>query len=525
MKKITVIPQTINPLTLTRFDSTAKRRVAAYARVSTDSDEQMTSYEAQIDYYTHYIQANPEWEFVKVYSDEGITGTNTKNREGFKEMINDALNGEIDFIITKSISRFARNTVDTLVAIRKLKEKRVECYFEKENIYTFDSKGELLITIMSSIAQEESRNLSQNVTWGIRKNFSDGKVMVPYKNFLGYRKGENGRPEIVPEEADVVRRIYRMYLSGKSTAQIAEALMNDGIKSPAGKDKWLRQTVQSILKNEKYKGDALLQKQFTVDFLEKKTKVNEGEVQQYYVENSHAAIIDPVEWDMVQDEFERRANLGKQFSGSHVFASRIVCGDCGGFYGQKVWHSNTKYRSYRWQCNKRFTNRKDGDPCDTPYLTDETIKASFIKAFNKLNKNNVINHCLEIIAILDNLDELNTLISEQTIEVEVVAKMVKALIEENVTTALEQDNYRIKYNQLERRYQEVQDKLNKLVNEKERKITQKIAINNFLESYKELPEILTSWSDDIFILMVDTVIVDNNGTMKFLFKSGDRVRV
>jgi site-specific DNA recombinase len=189
VRTVTVIPPSINPMTHLTDTPLYKLRVAAYARVSTDSDEQFTSYEAQIDYYTQYIQRNPEWTFVKVYTDEGISGTNTKHRAGFNEMIEDALAGKIDLIVTKSVSRFARNTVDSLVTIRKLKEKGVQVYFEKENIYTFDGKGELLLTIMSSLAQEESRSISENVTWGQRKRFADGKVNLPYKQFLGYRKG------------------------------------------------------------------------------------------------------------------------------------------------------------------------------------------------------------------------------------------------------------------------------------------------------------------------------------------------
>ncbi len=188
-RAVTVIPSTINPLTRMAVTSVAKRRVAGYARVSTDSDEQFTSYEAQIDYYTQYIKRHAEWQFVKVYTDEGISGTNMKKRDGFNQMIQDALDGKIDLIVTKSVSRFARNTVDSLVTVRKLKEKGVDVYFEKENIYTLDSKGELLITIMSSLAQEESRSISENVTWGQRKRFSDGKVSLPYKQFLGYEKG------------------------------------------------------------------------------------------------------------------------------------------------------------------------------------------------------------------------------------------------------------------------------------------------------------------------------------------------
>ncbi len=230
MPKVTMIPATINPLTHLPSVAARKRRVAGYARVSTDSDEQFTSYEAQVDYYTKFIQSKPEWEFVKVYTDEGISGTNTKRREGFKEMITDALDGKIDLIVTKSVSRFARNTVDSLVTIRKLKENGVECYFEKEGIYTFDGKGELLITIMSSLAQEESRSISENVTWGQRKRFADGKVSMPYKHFLGYDKGENGQPVVNEEEAEVVRLIYKLFLQGKTATGICKQL--DGMEIP-----------------------------------------------------------------------------------------------------------------------------------------------------------------------------------------------------------------------------------------------------------------------------------------------------
>lgn len=263
-----------NPLTRQAIVATVKRRVAGYARVSTDSDEQFTSYAAQIDYYTQYITSHADWEFVKVYTDEGISGLNTKHREGFNEMIRDALDGKIDLIVTKSVSRFARNTVDSLTTIRKLKDAGCECYFEKENIWTFDGKGELLLTIMSSLAQEESRSISENVTWGQRKRFADGKVSMPYKQFLGYEKGPDGLPKIVPEQAEIVRYIYDLFMSGKTITAIAKQLTAEGIPTPGGKEKWVGRTVESILTNEKYKGDARLQKKFTVDFLQKKMKVN-----------------------------------------------------------------------------------------------------------------------------------------------------------------------------------------------------------------------------------------------------------
>ena len=256
-RAVTVIPATINLHTHTPSMAARKRRTAGYARVSTDSDEQFTSYEAQVDYYTRYIQGNAEWEFVSVYTDEGISGTNTKRRVGFNQMIADALAGKIDLIVTKSVSRFARNTVDSLTTIRKLKEHGVEVYFEKENIWTFDSKGELLITIMSSLAQEESRSISENVTWGQRKRFADGKVSLPYKQFLGYRKGPDGFPEVVEDEAVIVRRIYSQFMAGRTPYLIAKSLTEDGIPTPSGKSIWRTTTVTSILTNEKYRGAAL----------------------------------------------------------------------------------------------------------------------------------------------------------------------------------------------------------------------------------------------------------------------------
>ena len=220
------------------FKGGKQRRVAAYARVSTASDEQLNSAEAQKDYFAKLIRQRPDWIFVGVYADEGITGTSINRREAFNRMVTDALTGNIDLIVTKSISRFARNTVDTLNTIRQLKAANVEVFFEKENIYTMDSKGELLITIMSSLAQEESRSISENVTWGQRKRFADGKVSMPYSCFLGYRKGPDGLPEIDPEQAEVVRKIYRLFMAGKTIGYIAKQLEAEGIPTPGGKTKW-----------------------------------------------------------------------------------------------------------------------------------------------------------------------------------------------------------------------------------------------------------------------------------------------
>jgi len=255
-KAVTVIPATINRFTSASINDVRKRRTAGYARVSTDHEEQQTSYEAQVDYYTTYIQSREDWEFVTVYTDEGISATTTAKRDGFNKMVADALDGKIDLIVTKSVSRFARNTVDSLSTIRKLKEHGTEVYFEKENIWTFDGKGELLITIMSSLAQEESRSISENCTWGQRKRFADGKVCVPYSRFLGYDKGEDGLV-VNEDEAVIIKRIYNMYLEGATPHRISRTLTEDGILTPGGKEKWSQKTVEAILTNEKYKGEAL----------------------------------------------------------------------------------------------------------------------------------------------------------------------------------------------------------------------------------------------------------------------------
>ena len=524
MPNVTVIPATINPLTRLPSAARNKRRVAGYARVSTDSDEQFTSYEAQIDYYTQYIKRNPEWQYVAVYTDEGISGLNATKREGFNRMISDALAGKIDLIVTKSVSRFARNTVDSLVTIRKLKEHGVECYFEKEGIYTFDGKGELLITIMSSLAQEESRSISENITWGQRKRFSDGKVSMPYKRFLGYGKGDDGQPHIVESEAAVVQLIYRLFLDGLTAAGICAYLEERGIPSPSGKEKWSKTTINSILANEKYKGDALLQKTFTVDFLQKKLKPNEGEVPQYYVEGSHPAIIDPDEWELVQLELARRKALGRAYSGKSVLSSKLICADCGAFYGSKVWHSIDKFRRVIWQCNDKF---KHEHHCCTPTLDSETIQAKFIEAYNSLmsDVSGVIADCELMRRSLSDCSELDVAIARQAEEVEVIAGLAKAAVLENATAAQSQEEYSRKYESLNQRYAEATAELDLLQAERARQQSRDKAMALFIRTLKKQPQVLTEWDDTIWTVMVEKGVVEQDGRITFVFKNGREISV
>lgn len=524
MAKVTVIPPTIHPLTHLPTSAPGRRRVAGYARVSTDSDEQATSYEAQVDYYTRYIQSKPEWEFVAVYTDEGISGLNTKKRNGFNRMVTDALAGNIDLIITKSVSRFARNTVDSLTTIRKLKEKGVECYFEKESIWTFDSKGELLITIMSSLAQEESRSISENITWGQRKRFADGKVSMPYKRFLGYEKGGDGHPSVVEEEANVVRLIYRLFLEGRTPAGICKYLEGMGIPAPGGGSRWSKTTVESILLNEKYKGDALLQKKFTIDFLQKKMKPNEGEVPQYYVEGSHPAIVEPDEWDQVQTEYARRKRLGRAYSGKSVLSAKLVCADCGGFYGSKVWHSTDAYRRVVWHCNNKF---KDGERCGTPKLSTETIQALFIRAYNQMMTNlpQIIADCELMRKSLTDFAALDAEIARQTEETKVVAELVRAAVRENASTAQSQDEYLKKYDSLRKRYEEAAAELDRLKSEKDIRQRQDKAMALFIRALKKQPIVLDKWDDAIWTVMVEKGIVHRDGQITFVFYNGTEITV
>ena len=524
MPNVTVIPATIQMHTKAPTLSQEKRKVAGYARVSTDSDEQFTSYTAQVNYYTDFIRAHADWEFVGVYTDEGVSGLGTKNRDGFNRMIEDALAGKINLIVTKSVSRFARNTVDSLTTIRKLKEHGVEVYFEKENILTFDAKGELLITLMSSLAQEESRSISENVTWGQRKRMADGKVTLPYKHFLGYRKGTDGLPEIVPEEAELVRRIYRMFMEGKSVSYIARTLTDEGVPTPAGKQKWQPAVVTSILLNEKYKGSALLQKRFTVDFLTKKMKMNEGEVPQYFVEESHPAIIDPAEWDQVQIEMRRRKQGGAAIYSSSTFSGKIICGDCGGVYGAKVWHSTDEYRRVIWQCNRKFHNERK---CQTPHLTEEEIKIAFSRAVSILidQRDQLLEDGRLLMDELADTAEIEEKLQSLSRQKTIVAGLVEKCVKENAATPQDQTAYRKKYQGLTQEYEELQRKEARCRKEWAVAEEKSIAIAKFLFEITELDLLETCFSESRWNAMVDHVVVHRDKNMVFVFNNGKEVVV
>ncbi|MGI6716802.1 MAG: recombinase family protein [Eubacteriales bacterium] len=436
LKNITVIPARARIGNTVKADDTPKLRVAAYCRVSTDSEEQATSYEAQVEHYTNYIKGNPEWELAGIYADDGITGTNTKKRDEFNRMIDDCMEGKIDMVITKSISRFARNTLDCLKYIRQLKDKNIPVFFEKENINSMDSKGEIMLTIMASLAQQESQSLSQNVKLGFQFRYQQGEVQVNHNRFLGYTKDENKRLVIVPEEAEVVKRIYREYLDGASLLQIARGLEADGILTAANKRKWRPETLKKILQNEKYIGDALLQKTYTVDFLSKKRVVNNGIVPQYYVENSHEPIIPREIFMQVQEEMVRRANLqagksGKRriYSSKYALSSIVYCGECGDIYRRVHWN-NRGYKSIVWRCVSRLEEK--GSDCTSPTINEETLQTAVVKAINEV------------------LASKNTFLS---------------ILQDNIATVLNKENDKAT-DEIDRKLDELQNELLRLANSK-----------------------------------------------------------
>ena len=367
-------------------------RVAPYCRVSTGKDEQLPSYEAQIEYYTAKIAERPEWTMVRLYADQGKSGTSTKKRKEFLKLIADCKKGKIDLIITKSVSRFCRNTLDGLDYVRRLKRLGVGVYFEKENVNTLYMDNEMILTFMMSQAQAESESLSGNISLGHRMRFRDGKIYYNYANFLGYRKGADGQPEIDPDEAAIVRRIYARYLLGHSVQQIMKDLEADGIKTVRGNEKWSYGAIRGMLQNEKYIGDALLQKTYMADLFTHQSKKNMGELPKYYVHECHPAIIDRETFQKVQEEIARRGSLRKvsskaktelgRYCGKYVLSELLVCGECGSPYRRVTWTAKGEKRIVwryinRLEHGKRICKR-------SPTLYESDIHAAVIAAMNEL---------------------------------------------------------------------------------------------------------------------------------------------
>jgi len=358
-----------------------KKRVCAYARVSTDNDKQGESLENQMDYYETLITSNTEWEFAGIFADQGITGT-TQNRPEFQRMLELCREGKIDLIITKSISRFARNTTIVLQTVRELKDIGVEIKFEKENTCTLSGDGELMLAVLSSFAEEESRSVSENVKWRYKKKFERGELVINTNCFLGYDKDEYGDLTINLDEAEIVKRIFEEYLAGNGSFKIAKILNSEGIPTVTG-SKWNDTSIRAIIKNEKYKGDAILQKTYTVNYLSKKKRKNNGEVDSFYIEDNHSPIISKETWEQVQIEMQKRAESKGIFKGTDKYQNRyllsgmLYCSKCGAVLRRRTWNSKESCKKIVWQCSNYVKNGKDA--CSGTKIDDEVISRLDIK--------------------------------------------------------------------------------------------------------------------------------------------------
>ena len=532
-RTVSVIPA--NPVyDLKEKAKVKKLRVAAYCRVSTELEEQQSSYQAQVDYYTAEIMKNPSWKFAGIYADEGISGTNTRHRAGFNKMIEDCMAGKIDMVLTKSISRFARNTLDCIQYIRKLKEKNIGVFFEKENVNTLDSAGEFLITILGSLAQEESRSLSTNTRWGVVRRFEKGQVMVNHNKFLGYTKNEAGELVIVPEEAKIVRLIFRLYLEGQSITQIKKYLEENGIKTVTGKDDWSTTTINRMLSNEKYMGDALLQKSYTVDFLTKKRVKNNGIVPQYYVEDSHEAIISKDLFHRIQEEKARRANLRKsadkrvktssgKYSSKYALSELIVCGECGKPYRRASWTAYSEKRVV-WRCFNRLEHGKKY--CKkSPTIDEEVLHSAVMEAINSLihDKDDLIATLKSNIQLVIGSRSKLVDITEVEERITELKKEMIALVEENAKRGADNMDF-------DDHYAEISAELKALQKKKKQYTEQEARQDNFAQRVEDMKKFLVTtdckikgFDNQLVRQLIEGIKVISKNKIIIQFKSGIQV--
>lgn len=509
-------------------------RVAAYCRVSTDDEEQKTSYEAQIGYYTEKINQNPEWQMAGIFADEGISGTQAKKRPEFLKMIRLCRQRKIDIILTKSLSRFARNTVDSLGYIRELRALGIAVISEKENINTLTAESEMLITIMSCFAQAESESISKNVSWGVRQSFKNGNVPMQYARLLGYRKGHDGNAEIIPEEAEVVKEIYRCYLDGRMSMNlIADRLNEKGLTTKGGSSPYRKTVVQRILTNEKYTGDALLQKTYVTDCITKKTRKNNGELPMYLVKNHHEPIISRSDFNRVQEEMARRSakrtiadKLTKtgqgKYSAKYALSELLICGECGEHYRRVTWTAKG-FKEIKWRCVSRIQYGKK--KChSSPTVDEQALHRAIVSAVNEFCtvKDDVAKTLHEsIIEVLDPNQNGSVQAAQQRIDE--LARNMDELIKlatvpdtaENAMSDIAKFSEEMKmlreFIETEKAKQtEVQHGSNELSN-----VLQRLEKENFT---------LTEYDDIVTRQLIEQITVDIKNTITVRFKGGFEMR-
>ena len=510
-----------------------QKRVVAYCRVSTKQEEQLNSYETQRAAYIEMISKNPDWRLVKIFADKGITGTSVKNRDEFNKMIRFCKQGKVDMIITKSISRFARNTEDCLHYTRMLNRYGVDVYFEEQKLHSTQPGADFYIGIYGSIAQSESENISANVRWGKEQSAKQGKVAFQYKNFLGYKKGEDGKPVIDIEQAEVVKFIYDRYLAGDSMREITKKLMALKINTPLGKQSWSCSTVRSILTNEKYKGDAIINKTFVVDCISKRVKVNNGERKKYYVENNHPAIIDTVKFAKVQEEIARRSakkrvkqvgtktELGK-YCGKYALTERLICGECKTPYRRCTWTIKGK-KKIVWRCINRLDYGKKY--ChNSPTIEEGVLQEAIMDAIQRTAQQNA-----------DTLQVLKTHIAiglgleegkENAVEIEFRIAQIDAEFRALIDTVSADTVDGLDENRIQKLIQEkneLQAKLEEINEEKGRQKTVQDRLETIYTVLDGLKNHPMAYDDEVIRKLVEYVVVESKDQIKVVFCNGLQV--
>lgn len=511
MKRITKIEE------IKDFGYKRKLRVAAYARVSTSSEEQLLSLEAQKAHYESYINANDEWLFAGLYFDEGISGTKVETRNGLLQMLSDCEAGSIDYIITKSISRFSRNTTDCLEMVRKLQELDIPVFFEKENINTGSMDSELMLTILSSMAESESTSISENSKWSIQKRFQNGTFIISYPPY-GY-ENKNGEMVIIPEQAVVVKRIFEEALAGKGTRAIARGLTQDGIPTKKG-NTWSPGTINGILKNEKYTGDVIFQKTFTDRNFNRHR--NQGEQNQYLVKNHHVPIVTHELFEKVQDLLEHHAKekgieRGKgKYQARYAFSGKIICGDCGSTFKRRQ-HYKPSGDYVAWCCNKHIENKKE---CSMKYVTDETLKVTFVRLMQKLaaTHKKIIKPFAQSLSgtndkeYLLKLSEIDERIEKNIEQRQVLVGLMSSAILEPAVFNKENNALATELNNLQTEKEVLAGSITSYRKQSEE--AQKLL------KYLSKCDVITQYNDDIFLEYVEKIVVHSREKVVFSLKCG-----
>ena len=536
--KIQVIEKTngrINRVTGTTIKE--RLRVCAYCRVSTDNEEQLNSYQSQLKYYDEKINSKSEWQFAGIYADEAITGTLDFKRTEFMRMIADSMSGKIDMILTKSISRFARNTLDTLKYVRMLREKKIVILFEEENLNTITGAGELMLTILSAMAQQESENISSHVLLGLKMKKDRGEL-IGYNGCYGYNYNiETKEITINEDEANIVRYMFERYVEGIGSSTIAKELTAKGIKTPKGGTRWCESTIRGILKNEKYIGDVLMGKTFTIDPISHKRLSNLGEVDKHYYKEHHEPIISKELFDRVQEIRTKRAGnreTGRRndnYSKKYPFSSKLYCAFCGSLLTRRNWNANRSCEKAVWQCIKRAKQGKEECPhCKA--IAEEIIEDCFVQGYRILCNDNrkIIETFLEKIENILKENTTETLVSKLEKDKEKINKKLNNLLELNLEGRINKEQYTLKFDELDTELIKINSKIENLLKETNRTESIRNRLNKFKSLFKNI-DIMPKFDKDVFECLIDKVIIGeiqeggtiNPYTIRFICKNGSEI--